>query len=82
MSRAVLRRKVGRSLTAVGESTLYRNRLLSFHSGVWFSVCVWLVLRCWFCLVAVCFVFFCCLILPGGIVALRKKLQWLLMVKQ
>ena len=62
--------------------TLYRNRLLSFHSGVWFSVCVWLVLRCWFCLVAGCFVFFCCLILPGGIVALRKKLQWLPMVKQ
>ena len=58
------------------------DRLLCFHSGAWFSVCVWLVLRCWFCLVAVCFVFFCCVILPGGIVALRMKLQWLLMVKQ
>ena len=29
-----------------------------------------------FCLVAVGFVFFCCVFLPGGIVALRMKLQW------
>ena len=37
----------------------------------------------WCCVVvAVCFFFLCCLILPGGIVALRKKLQWLLIVKQ
>ena len=35
-----------------------------------------------FCLVAVGFVFFCCVFLPGGIVALRMKLQWLRMVEQ
>ena len=34
------------------------------------------------CLFAVGFVFFCCVFLPGGIVALRMKLQWLRMVEQ
>ena len=36
-----------------------QDRLLCFHSGVWFLVCVWLVLCCLFCLVAFCFVFLC-----------------------
>ena len=64
------------------QGLIARSAMQQKKTKKWFSVCVWLVLRCWFCLVAGCFVFFCCLILPGGIVALRKKLQWLPMVKQ
>ena len=62
--------------------TLYSNWLLCFHSGAWFSVWVGLVLRCWFFVWLLGFVFFCCVFLPGGIVAFWMKLQRLRMVEQ
>ena len=57
-------------------ATLFPLRCLVFGLGV---VGVALLV---FCLVAVGFVFFCCVFLPGGIVAFWMKLQRLRMVEQ
>ena len=73
--RAVSRLTLVVRCTEIG-STLFPLRCLVFGLGV---VGVALLV---FCLVAVGFVFFCCVFLPGGIVALRMKLQWLRMVEQ